>query len=213
MRTESHISVTRTHVREGELARHAAGRWEGGRVFAATSGLGLPRTWPLATSAVLRGLERAVEETKGARGIQRALGCAEKARAELAETCDHLVERMLPDASLAAIFLDGGEMHVVAAGAARVYLHRGGKPQRLTPRDEPTGGVLRARLAECTTPVEPGDLILAGSASAFSMRAISHVVGVLSQDPRTAPSVLASLLTEPAGQAGVGAVAIVLRIA
>ena len=60
--------------------------------------------------------------------------------------------------------------------------------------------------------LEPGDLVLAGSATAFSVRAIAQVVTVLSEDARTGPAVIASLLTEPAGQAGAGAAAAVVRV-
>jgi hypothetical protein len=214
LRTESHISVARTHVREGELARHAGGRWEGGRAFAVVSGLGLPRTWWIANGAVLRGLDRGLEESKVDRsGVERLVHACDRARAELAETCEGLVERSLPDAALAAVLFDQGEIHVVSAGPARVYLHRSGKPQRLTPREETSAGVLRARFSHCSAMLEPGDLVMAGSASAFSMKSIAQVVSVLQQDAKTPPSVLASLLTDPADQAGAGAAAIVMRVA
>lgn len=213
MRTDSHISVTRTTVREGELARHAAVRLDGGRAFVVATGLGLPRTWPLATGSILAGFELGLEETrsKGPHGSGRALHCAERARVALAEQCDRLVERQLPDGAFVALLVEHGELHVVSAGPVRAYLHRKGKPQRLTPREEPAGGVLRAAVSHCNLSLEPGDLVMMGSVSAFSMRSISQVVSVLQSDPKTSPSVIASVLTDPAGQAGVGAAAIVLR--
>jgi hypothetical protein len=214
LRTESHISITRTSVREGELARHAGARLEGGRAFAVATGLGWPRTWSIATTAILRGFESGLEETrgKGPHGAGRALHCAERARVSLAEACDQLVERQLPDAAFVALLFDQGELHVVSAGPIRAYLHRKGKPQRLTPREEPAGGVLRSAVSHCNLSLEPGDLVMMGSVSAFSMRSISQVVTVLQSDPKTAPSVIASVLTDPAGQAGVGAAAAVLRV-
>lgn len=214
MRTESHISLTRTTVREGEIARHAAIRLEGGRSFCVATGLGLPRTWPLATRAILEGFEAGLDETrsKGPHGSGRALHCSERARAALADACDNLVERTLPDAAFVGLILEHGDLHVVSAGTIRAYLHRKGKPQRLTPREEPSGGVLRSAVSHCHVVLEPGDLVMMGSVSAFSMRAISQVVSVLSSDPKTAPSVIASVLTDPAGQAGVGAAAAVVRV-
>ncbi len=208
-------------MREGELSRHAAVRLEGGRSLAVSSGLGPPRLWSFSTRATLGGFTAGLDETKpstasqpGARrGIERGLYVAERARAFLAEACDQLVERQAPDASLVAALVSEGSLHVVSAGPGRVYLHRRGKPQRLTPRDEPTGGLLHAHVTHCSTPLEPGDLVLAGSVSAFSMRSIAQVVSVLAADPQVAPSVLASLLTDPAAQAGVGAAAVVLRVA
>lgn len=214
MRTDSHLSVVKAQVREGQLTQHTAARFEAGRAFAVASGLGLPRTWAYGTSALLGGLERGLDETRatGKLGSERLLVVADRARAALAEACDHLVERNLPDVALAALLVERGELHVVSAGPIRVYLQRAGKPQRLTPREEPPGGILRSRVAHCGAPLEPGDLVLAGSATAFSVKAIAQVVTVLTQDPRTAPAVIASLLTEPAGQAGAGAAAAVVRI-
>lgn len=219
MRTESHISISRTTVREGEISRHAGGRFEGGRSFAIATGLGLPRTWPMSTAAILSGFERGLDDTRsrtgspgGLIGAARALHCAERARAALAELCDQLVERTLPDASFVAFLVEHGDVHVVSAGPARAYLHRRGKPQRLTPREEPSGGVLRSAVSHCQLALEPGDLLMMGSVSAFSVRAISQVVTVLQADPKTAPAVIASVLTDPAGQAGVGAGALVMRV-
>lgn len=220
MRTESHISISRTTVREGEISRHAGGRFEGGRSFAIATGLGLPRTWPMSTAAILAGFERGLDDTRtrggpppaGLTGAARALHCSERARAALAELCDQLVERTLPDASFVAFLLEHGDLHVVSAGPTRAYLHRRGKPQRLTPREEPAGGVLRSAVSHCHVVLEPGDLLMMGSVSAFSMRAISQVVTVLQADPKTAPAVIASVLTDPAGQAGVGAGALVMRV-
>jgi hypothetical protein len=214
VRTDSHLSVVKAQVREGHLSRHAAVRFEIGRVFAVVTGLGLPRTWQYAMNALIEGFERGLEETKGQErlGSERLLVVADRARSQLAEACDHLVERNLPDVAFAALSVDRGELHVVSAGAVRVYLQRAGKPQRLTPRDEAPGGILRSRVAHCGAPLEPGDLVLAGSATAFSVRAIAQVVTVLQQDPRTSPAVIASLLTDPAGQAGAGAAAAVIRV-
>jgi hypothetical protein len=45
------------------------------------------------------------------------------------------------------------------------------------------------------------------------VKSIAQVVSVLQQDSRTPPAVLASLLTDPADQAGMGAAAIVMRVA
>lgn len=168
----------------------------------------------MATRAVLEGFEAGLEEArgKGLHGSGRALHGSEQARAALASACENLVERTLPDAAFAALIVEHGELHVVSAGPIRAYLHRKGKPQRLTPREEPAGGVLRSAVSHCHVTLEPGDLVMMGSVSAFSMRAISQVVSVLSSDPKTAPSVIASVLTDPAGQAGVGAAAAVVRV-
>lgn len=212
MRTDAHISVARADLRGGELTRHTARRYESGRCFAVSTGLGLPRTWALSIDATLEGFERGLTGSVGVAPEERLRLAVTEARASLAHWCDHLIERLLPDATLAALLLADGHLHVMSAGPGRVYIQRAGRPKRLTGREESQGGLLRARPSVCSAPLEPGDLVLAGSATAFSMSAIAKAMSVLSAAPDTPPAVLASLLTEPATKAGVGAAAIVLRI-
>lgn len=213
MRTDAHISVTRADVRLGQLTRHVAEPFESDRAFAVSSGLGLPRTWSLSTAAVMRGIAAGLADSAGRGDAGARLRSATSgARGELARTCDNLVERVLPDATLVALLLEEGSLHVMSAGPGRVYVQRNGRPKRLTARDEQRGGLLSARPSICSTPLEPGDLVLAGSVTAFSMSSIAKAVSVLNEDPNTAPAVLGNLLTEPAGKAGVGAAAVVLRV-
>jgi len=197
----------------GQLTRHTAERFESGAAFAVSSGLGLPRTWSLSTAAVMQGIGSGLAETAGRADAGARLRAATSgARGELARTCDNLVERVLPDATLVALLLESGSLHVMSVGPGRVYVQRHGRPKRLTARDEQRGGLLSARPSICSTPLEPGDLVLAGSVTAFSMSSIAKVVSVLNEDPKTSPSLLGNLLTEPAGKAGVGAAAVVLRV-
>lgn len=212
MRADGHISIARADVRDGELTRHVARRYEAGRAYAVATGLGMPRTWGISTSAVLGGFEKGLEESKGQEPTDRLKTSISQARSSLAEHCDRLVERLLPDATLVALMLADGHLHVMSVGPGRVYVQRSGKPKRLTAREEGNAGILRARPSVCATPIEPGDLVLAGSVTAFSMSSIAKAMSVLSADPDTAPAVLASLLTEPAAKAGVGAAAVVLRV-
>lgn len=212
MRSEAHISVAKTDVRLGQLTRHAARRYEAGRAFAVASGLGLPKTWALSTSAALDGFETGLIDSKGKPAAERLRAAVGMARDLLADRCDQLVERVLPDASLVAMVLGDGELHVMAVGSGRVYVQRAGQPQRLTAREEERGGLLRARPVVSMTPLAPGDLVLAGSVTAFSMSAVARAMSVLSADPGTPPAVLSGLLTEPAAKAGVGAAAVVFRV-
>src|SRR5690606_26809540 len=101
------------------------------------------------------------------------------ARRSLAEQCDRLVERLLPDATLLGILLEDADLHVMSAGPGRVYLRRSGSPERLTSRDESEAGLLKARPLVCRTAIEPGDLLMAGSTTAFSMSAIAKTTSVL----------------------------------
>lgn len=215
MRADGHISVARADVRSGELTRHVARRYESGKIYAVSTGLGLPRTWHISTSAAFSGVEKAMsaESADGARQpTDRLKAMVNEARTALADRCDCLVERILPDATLALLMLADGQLHVMSVGPGRVYIQRAGRPKRLTSRDDVKGGLLRARPSVCSTPLEPGDLVLAGSVTAFSMSSIAKAMSVLTADPDTAPAILASLLTEPAAKAGVGAAAVVLRV-
>ncbi|MGE0787718.1 MAG: hypothetical protein AB7S26_18730 [Sandaracinaceae bacterium] len=213
MRTDAHISICKTDVRGGQLTRHAARRIDGGRAYGVSTGLGLPRTWSMSTEVVLDAFERGFADSKERDPGKRLQDAVGRARDALADACDGLVERLVPDATLVALSFDAGQLHVMSVGPGRVYLQRDGRPKRLTARDDERGGLLRVRPSICATPVEPGDLVLAGSITAFSMSAIAKAVSVLNEDPRTAPSILGGLLTEPAQKAGVGAAAVVLRVA
>jgi hypothetical protein len=211
MRADAHVSIASAEVRGQAIVRHAAERAAGGRAFVVSSGLGLPRTWGLTTRAVVEGFCAGIE-SQAVTGAPRLEAAMRAARARLEQALDSLIEKMVPDATLVGVLLEDGELHVVSCGPSRVYLSRARQPQRLTPRDDPPAGLLRAQPSRSATPLEPGDVILAGSVSAFSVRAIAKLASVLEADAQTPVPVLASLLTEPAGKAGVGAAAVVLRV-
>jgi hypothetical protein len=157
VRTDAHLSVTPAEVRHAPLSRHEARRYEGGQAFAVSTGLGLPRTWAWATGHALTGFGAALEGTRGQEASGRLQEAVSGARAALGRACDTLVERLLPDATLVAVILSEGQLHVMSVGPGRVYLHRGARPKRLTARDEERAGLLHARPSICSTPVEPGD--------------------------------------------------------
>ncbi len=211
MRADSHIVVARADVRGTELRRHAASKLRSGRAFAVSCGLGLPRTWAFATTRVLEGFSSAIETEPGS-GAGLLESGLHAARTKLARGCETLIERMLPDATLTAVLVDNGTLHAMTAGPGRVYLHRARNPQRLTPRDDGREGILHAQPSRCHVTLDPGDVVLVGSLSAFTVRAVSQLAQVLDADPSTPVSVLASLLSEPAAQAGIGAAAIAIRI-
>ncbi|MEM9193423.1 MAG: hypothetical protein AAGF12_29890, partial [Myxococcota bacterium] len=191
------MSVARTEVRGFDLNRHSGRRYRGGKAYAVSSGLGMPRLWSYATAAVLDGFGEALGDDGDGPGGEALEAAVRAARQTLARRCDALIERMLPDATLIASGLSNGALHVISAGPGRVYLHRGGQPKRLTPRDESNEGILKGTLARCSVDLEPEDIVLIGSVSAFSVRAIARLASVLDADRRTPPNVLASLLTEP----------------
>lgn len=212
MRTDSHQSVARERVHEGELARHQIAKLEGGRAWMLAGGLGRPRLWSRTTDSVLAGWAKSLDASRGRPPEARLEQALAGARESLANACECLVEREVPDVVLAGVLLEAGTLHVIAAGASRVYVQRGAQAHRLTPREEPTGGLLSTPPTRSTLALEPGDLVLAGSVSAFSVRGISRLSAVLDEDPNATPAVLVSVLTEPAALAGLGAAALALRV-
>lgn len=211
MKVDGHTSVARARVRGHEMPRHAVAKLSGGRAWVTTCPIGLPRLWRRVADNVLEGLESGLSEASSELGTDKLTAAVNVARDRLTAGCDGLVERMAPDATLLAILVEHGELHVLSAGPARAYLHRKGRPRRLTPREDEETGLRMATPALASTHLEPGDLVLAGSVSAFSTDAIDKVASVLERDPTTPASVLCSLLTDPAREAGVGGAAIVLR--
>lgn len=212
MRNEGHIDIAKATLRGVTVTRHAVARFDGGRTFVATVGLGWPRLWAFSTEAIVSGFGEGIAKSGSARGAERLRAAMQGARERFIERCEALIERQLPDAGVIGLTLDGGELHVHAVGPVRAYLHRKGESQRISPRDEADRGILDAPIAESSMWLDPGDLIIAGSVSAFSTQAVARVASVLKQDPSTAPNVVATLLTEPAEGAGIGAASIVVRI-
>jgi serine/threonine protein phosphatase PrpC len=203
VKVDSHISRSKAKVGRGALHRHEAGRYE--------NGLGLPRTWRLTHQAVLEGFGEGLTQSNH-RGGDRLQDAYAYAREVLARRVNALIERSIPDTTFAGVLIDQGTLHVMSTGPARVYLHRRGRAQRLTQRDEELAGVLEGTATRTSVELEPEDVVLLGTGSAFSSKAVTKLASVLEADGRTPVAVLASLLTEPAGVAGAGAAAIVLRV-
>jgi hypothetical protein len=215
MRVDSHACVAPAHVRAHETVRQGAYRHPSGQVFALAEAKGLPRLWPLALDAVLGGFEGGLgsEDALQAASVAERLELALRAaRRELRRLHSRLVERLLPDAALLGLDCSGDGLEIVGAGDVRTYVHRGGETERLTPRERPSDALLRGTPFRSRTELHPGDVVLAGSETAFSQVSIRRVASVLGDAPETPAPVLADLLAEPAAQAGVGAVAVVLRV-
>lgn len=209
-RREAHSSVASADVRGTALRNHDVLRAERGSVFAIASADGAPRLWGFALDAALGGFEAGLaSEGSPAERLQAAMS---RARGALVDACNALVERRVPDAHVCAVWFDHGQLLVSNAGNCRVYLHREGRPERITERDHAAGGLLNAPTTHTECALEPTDLVLAGSESSFSTTAIGRVATVLQTDESSPTSVLSSLLTEPARKAGIGAAAVAVRI-
>lgn len=214
MRADSYALVVPAALRAHELARHGAYRHPRGQVFAAAEARGLPRLWGTTLTVILDAFAGALAEPDAAAassGERLELGLR-AARRELRIAHGRIVERLLPDASFLAITIEDGQLETLGAGDVRAYVHRAGEARRLTPRERPADALLRGTPFRSRAPLRPGDVVLAGSESAFSQEAVGRVAATLGESPDASPSVLANLLTEPPAQAGVGGVALVLRV-
>ncbi|MAQ19765.1 MAG: hypothetical protein CMN30_33800 [Sandaracinus sp.] len=212
MRCDAHESLAPAEVRGRSLGRHGIARLDGNRAFVVSTGIGWPRSWGITRRHVLEGFERGLTANRSAEPRDRLRFAMGAARQALVDLCDALVERDVPDAGLVALVIGAGAAHVATVGDGRVYLHRRGSPQRLTPRDQPAEGLVDGEVVLTEAVLDPEDLLLMGSASAFSEAAINRVGGVLQSDPHAPPAALANLLTEPARRAGVGAAAVAIRV-
>ncbi|MEM1417043.1 MAG: PP2C family serine/threonine-protein phosphatase [Myxococcota bacterium] len=213
MRCDGHSTAVRADVRRGSLERARVVRLDRGRAWLVGAGLGAPRLWQYALNAALGGAEERLTALEDAEPAARLDGALRGAREGLHAAVDVLVERRVPDCALLVLLLQGGSLHVAVAGALRAYLGRRGQPERMTPRDQdPALGILQGTPATTSTVLDPGDLVLAGTSTAFSVSAVGRVATVLQTDPQTPPSVLASLLVEPARKAGAAAAAIALKV-
>lgn len=210
-RVEAHSSVAKAEVRGTLMRRHEALRFRHGSVHAIAYADGWPRLWSFGLDAAVAGFRDFIkgDDSHGDDLLKLGLSAA---RGALVHACNTLVERRVPDAHFCALQIVASQVRVSCSGNCRVYVHRGNRPQRITTRDVAAGGLLNSETLHYEHSIEPGDLILAGSESAFSTAAVSRVAAVIQDDANTSSAVLASLLTEPARKAGVGAVAVAIRI-
>jgi len=212
MRLEANIDVARAKLRRASVIRGTAHKLEGGKTFLVIEPVGRPRLWNLSVDAVMDGFMEGLARASHLRGEAKLREATGAARALLVRRCESLIERELPDVGILAMHLDGGDLHVHASGPCRAYLHRRRRTERVTSReDDESTGLLVSAASEARITLEPDDLLLAGSVTAFSSAAVSRVATVLERDPGASTAVIAQLLTEPAEQAGTGAAIIVAR--
>lgn len=212
MRVESRTSAHPSTVRGARLAQHQVRLLEGDRGFVLSSGLGLPRSWGSCTQAVLRAAAKSLDAEGAGTPHERLTEAAAQARRALLKTFEQTVERQAPDATILAALMDPDGAHILRAGSERVYLRDGGTPERKSPREEASGGLLTERAVVFDVMLSPGSLLLCGSVTAFTQSAVDRIMNALGADPDVAPSTLAALLTEPSAESGKGSVAVVTRV-
>jgi hypothetical protein len=206
-----HLRTCTEQMRGRSVNRCASRVMDGGSLTIIACGFGLPRLWSMAATAVVDGFVHGYT-TAGGKGRARIDTAVRIARESLTKQCETLVERLVPDVAFVAVVLDGDIAHVVNAGPARAYLHRGTEPKRLTPREESREGILRAPLAHSSVSLAPRDLLLLGTESAFSVRAIGKLSNMLAPGADPDASAVTEALLGPAVEAGVAASAAALRV-
>lgn len=216
MRVESHSSLQLASVHDHALARHGIEKLAGGYAFVLTTGIGQPRTWGFTRAPLQAGFAAGLAESEAMPAKERVRHAFGVARGRLVTCCNALIEQRVPDASLAALVLLDDTAHVISAGRVRAYLWRMGEHRRLTPDNEQdpesANGVLRAEPAHSQVALEPRDVLMMGSTTAFSPAAVAKIASVMQADPETPVSILATLMTEPARASGAGAAAVVVRV-
>jgi hypothetical protein len=216
VRVESHTSLQLATVHDHAIARHGIAKLDSGRTFALTTGIGAPRTWSFTRDPLMAGFEQGLDEGAAMPAKERVRHAFTTARSRLVTCCNALIEQRVPDSSLGALVLLDDAAHVISAGRVRAYLWRRGEHRRLTPDNESdpesASGVLRGESSHAHVALEPRDLLMLGSTTAFSPSAVAKIASVMQADPETPVSILATLMTEPARATGAGAAAVVVRV-
>lgn len=216
MRVESHSSLQLAMVHDHAIARHGVAKLDAGRTFLLTTGIGQPRTWGFTREPLVAGFTQGLEEAAAMPPKERVRHAFGVARTRLVTCCNALIEQRVPDASLGALVLLEDAVHLISVGRVRAYLWRRGEHRRLTPDNEndpeSAAGVLRGDPSHCQVPLEPRDLLMLGSTTAFSPAAVAKIAAVMQADAETPVSILATLMTEPAKASGAGAAAVVIRV-
>jgi hypothetical protein len=212
MQADFSYEANRAGVGRGELRQTDVRVLHDGAVFALASALGPPRLWGYALDAAFTGLAAGLERPYDGRLLTSLHQGLEAARQLLQTRVDALVERRRCDAGLVALGLDGEHLHVLCVGPVRAYLRRRDQVRRLTPRDDRAEGLLKARPTFCSERLEPGDLIVAGSLSAFCDASLQSMGVALAENRDLAPAALTQLLNKSAATERLGVSSMALRI-
>jgi hypothetical protein len=210
------VSLTKARIREASLSQHAI------RVFPASEGasetivlataLSAPRLWGFMLDAALAGFEEGLSRPSDGRASSRLHQAFDGAQRRVRARAEGMIERRLPDVGLLALALDGKILHVLCLGPARAYLQRRRSIRRLSPRDDRAEGVLKAAPTWCAEETESGDLLMAGSLTAFSEQAMGPLRTQMEGGFALPARKVVEDLNKPAAAQGVGAAAFAFRL-
>jgi hypothetical protein len=214
------ISISKARIREGSLRQHAVHVFPAGAEPGAPSSetivlataLSAPRLWGFMLDAALAGFEEGLARPSDGRASTRLHQAFDGAQRRVRTRAESLIEKRMPDVGLLALALDGRILHVLCLGPARAYLQRRRSIRRLSPRDDRAEGVLKAAPTWCAEETEPGDLLMAGSLTAFSEQALGPVRTQIEGGFALPPRKVVEDLNKLAAAQGLGAAAIAFRL-
>jgi hypothetical protein len=218
MSLDVQVSLTKARIREASLRQHAvrvfpAGEQPGaGETIVLATALSAPRLWGFMLDAALAGFEEGLGRLSDGRASTRLHQAFDGAQRRVRARAEGLIERRLPDVGLLALSLEGRILHVLCLGPARAYLQRRRSIRRLSPRDDRAEGVLKAAPTWCAEETEPGDLLMAGSLTAFSEQALAPLRTQRESGFALAPRRIVEDLNKPAAAQGLGAAALAFRM-
>ena len=213
------ISLTKARIREGSLRQHALRIFPSGTEPGANSetiviatALSAPRLWGFMLDAALEGFAEGLGRPTDGRASTRLHQAFDGAQRRVRTRAESLIERRIPDVGLLALALDGRILHVLCLGPARAYLHRRRSLRRLSPRDDRPEGLLKAAPTWCAEETEPGDLLMAGSLTAFHEQVLGPLRSQMESGYALAPRKIVEDLNKHAAAHGVGAAALAFRV-
>lgn len=211
MRIDGHISSTPAKVRRSSIARDASWLSAESRTLVVANGMGSPRLWRTCVTCVRDAVVESLQAEDASDPRVWFETAYHKARQALRDQSSGTLDQWSVDVALVIAHLSDDKLLALSAGPVRIYVAGAAAPQRLSPRDADKG-ILEGRPHLSQAPIGRGDIVLAGSEDAFSVRGVARVGKVIGDNPKTRAQVIASLLTEPARDAGVAAVAAAIRI-
>jgi hypothetical protein len=206
-----HVAVTRARVGSGYLRQHEVQQLAEEQTLVLATALSSPRLWGTMLDAALEGFREGLSRPHDGRVSTRLHQAFDGTQKRVRLLADSLIERRVPDVGLLALAIEGRQLHVLCLGPARAYVHRRGAIRRLSPRDDRAEGVLKATPTWCVEELEEGDLLFAGSLSAFSEEALAGLRSQLESGSLLPPRKIVEDLNKPAANAGIGAAALAFR--
>lgn len=211
MTPDVHVAVTRARIGTGYLRQHEVLQLVDEQTLVLATALSSPRLWGCMLDAAMDGFREGLSRPHDGRTSTRLHQAFDGTQKRVRLFADSLIERRIPDVGLLALAVEGHQLHVLCLGPARAYIHRRGAIRRLSPRDDRAEGVLKAAPTWCVEELEAGDLLFAGSLSAFSEEALAGLRAQLESGAPLPPRKIVEDLNKAAATAGIGAAALAFR--